>query len=56
MSERGGLDWGERRRKKTEGFLPEDYAKVLDSMNIHSFTTISEDTGDWLVLRKEGAF
>ncbi|AEF83196.1 class I SAM-dependent methyltransferase [Leadbettera azotonutricia] len=52
MSERNGLDWGEQRRKKTEGFSPDDYALVLDAMGIQSYTVIHEASGDWLVLRR----
>jgi ubiquinone/menaquinone biosynthesis C-methylase UbiE len=54
MSEFNGEDWSISRKKTTDGSSPEDYALVLDQMELRHYEVIHEGSGDWLILRKGG--
>jgi hypothetical protein len=53
MSARNGDDFEARQRKNTDGNSPEDYAPVARAMGIGGVSVFHDDTGDWLVLRKD---
>lgn len=59
MSCLNGEDWGLRQKKTVQGHSPEDYALVLEKTGLcrswgSPFEVIREESGDWLVLRKDG--
>jgi SAM-dependent methyltransferase len=54
MSGVNGEDWSIRQKRTVEGHSPEDYALVLEETGLGRFEVIHEESGDWLVLRKDG--
>ncbi|MDR0723071.1 MAG: class I SAM-dependent methyltransferase [Treponema sp.] len=52
MSVRNQEDFGEQQEKRTQGATPEDYAQVMERLDMGVPRCIHEESGDWLLFRK----